>query len=249
MCSLSNREQFSLYFIFPQLSFCDHFLNNGPPGSKGGAHPSGWMKETYFFDFLKHFVEHAKCSNNKPCLLLLDNHSTPFMDSILLSFPPHCSYRLQHLDRTFYVLLKRHINSMSDSWMRNNPAKKKSTTLAATPLNIQAGFRVQPYNRDVFLETEFAPSNVSDRPFQDTALPGPSTNPELPSPSANLALPGCSNPVLSGPRTNQALPGPCTNPALPGPSPNLALSGPSTNLAFSRPQHQLSPAYHHITLV
>ncbi len=70
--------------------------------------------------------------------------------------------------------------------------------LAAAPLNIQAGFKVagvQPYNRDVFLDTEFAPSYVTDRPIQNPALPGPSTNSALPGPSTNL----------SDPSTNYAL--------------------------------------------
>lgn len=56
--------------------------------------------------------------------------------------------------------------------------------LAATPLNIQTGFReagVQPYNRDPFLETEFASSYVTDQPIQNPSLPGSSTNSALPS--------------------------------------------------------------------
>lgn len=81
--------------------------------------------------------------------------------------------------------------------MRNNPGKTLTIYdipgivaiayyLAATTLNIQAGFQVtgfQPYNRDVFLETEFAPSYVSDRPYQNPALLGPSTNQAIPGPS------------------------------------------------------------------
>ncbi len=128
----------------------------------------------------------------------------------MLSFPPHCSHRLQPLDRSVYGPLKRHINSTCDAWMRNNPGKTMSIydipgiaaiayPLAATPLNIQAGFRVagvQPYNRDVFLDTEFAPSYVTDRPIQNPVLPGPSTNSALPGPSTKL----------SDPSTNSALP-------------------------------------------
>uniref|UniRef100_A0A672R036 DDE-1 domain-containing protein n=1 Tax=Sinocyclocheilus grahami TaxID=75366 RepID=A0A672R036_SINGR len=169
---------------------------------------------------------------------------------IMLSFPPHCSHRLQPLDRSVYGPLKRHINSACDAWMWNNPGKTMSIydipeivavayPLAATPLNIQAGFRVagfQPYNRDVFLETEFAPSYVTDRPIQNPALPGPSTNSAPPGPSTNSAPPGPStNSDLPGPSTNSALPGPSTNSALPGPSTNSALPGPSTNSALPGP--------------
>ncbi|KAL3999369.1 nuclear receptor co-repressor 2 [Sarotherodon galilaeus] len=191
------------------------------------------MKDTHFVDFLQHFNEHTKCSKEKPCLLFLDNHESHLsIDElnyakengiIMLSFPPHCSHRLQPLDST------------CDAWMRNNPGKTMSIydipgivaiayPLAATPLNIQAGFRVagiQPYNRNVFLEAEFAPSYVTDRPIPDPALPGPSTNSDLPGPSTTSALPG--------PSTTSALPGPSTTSALPGPSTNSALLGPSTN--------------------
>lgn len=45
------------HFIFPRVHFHDHFYNNGPPLSKGGANPKGWMKEAHFVDFLKPFVE------------------------------------------------------------------------------------------------------------------------------------------------------------------------------------------------
>ncbi|KAJ8395927.1 hypothetical protein AAFF_G00026350, partial [Aldrovandia affinis] len=232
------------YFIFPRVNFRDHFLNSGPPGSRGAANPSGWMKDVHFVDFLKHFTEHTKCSKEKPSLLLLDNHiSHMSIDGlnyakengiIMVSFPPHCSHRLQPLDRSVYGPLKRHINTACDAWMRNNPGKTMTIydipgivaiayPVAATPLNIQAGFRVagvQPYNRDIFLETEFARSYVTDRP----APSGPSTNPALPGTSTNPALPGTStNPALPGTSTNPALPGTSTNPALPGTSTNPAL--------------------------
>ncbi|KAL0166873.1 hypothetical protein M9458_038717, partial [Cirrhinus mrigala] len=237
------------YFIFPRVHFRDHFLINGPPGSKGGANSSGWMKDTYFVDFLQHFNEHTKCSKEKPCLLLLDNHESHLsIDGlnyakengiIMLSFPPHCSHRLQPLDRSVYGPLKRHINSTCDAWMRNNPGKTMSIydipgivaiayPLAATPLNIQAGFRVagiQPYNRNVFLETEFAPSYVTDRPIPDSALPGPSTNSALPGPSTTSALPG--------PSITSALPGPSTNSELPSSSTISITSSPLPSTAIT----------------
>lgn len=197
------------------------------------------MKEAHFVDFLKHFVEHAKCSKEKPCLLLLDNHCSHLsIDGlnfakengiIMLSFPT-ATHRLQPLDRSVYGTFKKHVNSVSDSWMRNNPGKTLSIydipgivatayPLAATPLNIQAGFRatgIQSYNRDVFLETEFVPSYVSDRPYQDPALPSPSTNPAIPGSETEPSSPGPSTDPFS---TNPAIPGPGTNQeAIPGSS-------------------------------
>jgi hypothetical protein len=90
------------YFIFSQVNFRDHSLNIIPPGRKGGENSSGWMKVTHLVDFLDHFVEHAKCSKEKQCKLLLDNNSSHLsIDGLniakengifMLSFPPHCSH-------------------------------------------------------------------------------------------------------------------------------------------------------------
>lgn len=153
------------------------------------------MKEPRFVDFLKHFVEHAKCSKEKPCLLLDDHCSHLSIDGlnfakangiIMLSFPPHCSHRLQPLDRSVYGPLKKHVNSVSDSRMRNNPGKTLTIydipgivaiayPLAVTPLNIQAGFQVtgvQPYNRDVFapIRTQLYQAQAPTQPFQAPKL-------------------------------------------------------------------------------
>ena len=54
--------------------------------------------------------------------------------------------------------------------------------LAASPVNIQAGFRVtgiHPFNRDVFEESDFLPSFVTDRPvpIQPALPPNSSTQP------------------------------------------------------------------------
>ncbi|MGL5757251.1 hypothetical protein, partial [Plesiomonas sp.] len=177
------------YFVFPRVYYRDYFLKNGPFGSRGGANVSGWMKEEHFVDFLKHFVSHTKCSTEKPCLLLLDNHgshlSVDGLDYakengvVILSFHPHCSHKLQPLDRSVYGPFKKHVSSACHAWMLQNPGKTMSIydipgivaiayPLAATPTNIQSGFRVAgiyPFNRDVFEDYEFAPSFVTDRPL------------------------------------------------------------------------------------
>ena len=114
------------YFVFPRVNFRDHFINNGPPGCKGVANPSGWMKEDNFLEFLTHFVSQTKCNKEKPALLTLDNHGSHLsIDGldyakrnglVMLSFPPHCSHKLQPLDRTVYGSFKKHVNSASDAW-------------------------------------------------------------------------------------------------------------------------------------
>nr|XP_033472895.1 jerky protein homolog-like [Epinephelus lanceolatus] len=174
------------FFIFPRVNFRSHFLLSAPTGSAGSANPSGWMKEEHFAEYLQHFVAHTRCSREKPCLLLLDNHSSHLSVEgleyaknngvVMLSFPPHCSHRLQPLDVSVYGPLKRQINSASSAWMLNNPGKTMTIydipkivatafPLAFTLSNIQAGFRatgIYPFNREVFPEPEFAPATTTE---------------------------------------------------------------------------------------
>lgn len=176
------------FFIFPRVNYRDHFIRDAPVGSMGDANKSGWMKEEHFIKFIQHFVHNARCSKERPTLLLLDNHDSHLSIAALdickengvtvLSFPPHCSHKLQPLDRSVYGPLKKYCNSAIDNWMVNNPGKtfsiydipgvvKNALPLATTPANIMAGFQktgISPYNANIFPDCEFLPSYVTDRP-------------------------------------------------------------------------------------
>jgi hypothetical protein len=54
------------FFIFPLTHFMYYFLNSAPIGSAGGANLSGWIKEEHFVEYMKHFVDHAKPSVERP---------------------------------------------------------------------------------------------------------------------------------------------------------------------------------------
>lgn len=164
-------------------------MRDGPIGSIGAGNASGWMQEKEFVQLLKHFQQHTNSSMSHKVLLLLDNHSSHISihaldfckenGIVVLSFPPHCSHRLQPLDRSVYGPFKKAVNSASDNWLRNNPGKtmtiynipeivRIALPLALTQNNIQAGFRatgIMPFNRDIFTEIDFAPSYVTDRPM------------------------------------------------------------------------------------
>ncbi|XP_041475762.1 uncharacterized protein LOC121424221 [Lytechinus variegatus] len=110
--------------VFPRVNFREHFIANGPPGCCGSANPSGWMKEDDFLKFLKHFQEVTRCTKDRPVLLLLDNHESHVALSVinfcrdhgivLVSFPPHCSHKLQSLDRSVFGPFKKFVNEASD---------------------------------------------------------------------------------------------------------------------------------------
>jgi len=139
-----------------------------------------------FLTFMKHFANHTRPSVDRKILVLLDNHVShlflPVIDFcrsvgiVLLSFPPHCSHKLQPLDRSVYGPFKKFINQNMTAWMHNNPEKRitiydiphiscGAIISAATPKNILNGFSVSgiwPFNRDAFSEDEYAPSSVTD---------------------------------------------------------------------------------------
>ncbi|KAJ8933909.1 hypothetical protein NQ314_013710 [Rhamnusium bicolor] len=217
------------YLIFPRVHFKDHFLKEGPPGSVGGANPSGWMKETHFLKYVKHFVRHTRASVDRPVVLLLDNHDSYLSVEgftycknngvTVLSFPPHCSHKLQPLDRSVYGPLKKYVNSACDAWMTNNPGRTMTIydisgiaatalPIAAIPNNIMAGFRVSgisPFNRDIFPDSEFIAGYVTDRPdpnpeiIDDISVAIPSTSADIPrhaTPTDEIVnLPGCSKTI------------------------------------------------------
>ena len=101
--------------------------------------------------------------NKDKVLLLLDNHhSHVTLETIdyakehgivLLSFPPHCSHKLQPLDRAVYGPFKRYYNSACDCWTKENRGKAmtiydipdvigRAFPKAFTPVNIRSGFKV-----------------------------------------------------------------------------------------------------------
>lgn len=120
-------------FIFPRVKYYDHFVRDGPTGCIGGANQSGWMTSENFVVFFKHFAKHVKPSKERKVLLLLDNHKSHlgietlnFVKEngiVMLSFPPHCSHKLQPLDRSVFGPFKKYASTSQDSLMRNNLGK------------------------------------------------------------------------------------------------------------------------------
>jgi hypothetical protein len=175
-------------FIFPRVRYHERLVDDGPPGCIASCHKSGWMTKENFLVFLQHFVKHAKPSMTQPVILLLDNHESHIsVENIqfakdhgvhLLSFPTHCSHRLQPLDCSVYFPLKRYYNAQCDIWCNDHPGRPmqaldiptvcaQAFKLAMTPANIQSGFEVTgiyPFNRNRISDDAFLPSSVTDRP-------------------------------------------------------------------------------------
>lgn len=168
------------FFVFPRSNFKDYFLNNAPQGSSGSANESGLMTESDFIKYLEHFVKFAKPTKNKPCLLILDNHRSHLIlegldfakehGIVMLTLPPHCSHKMQPLDRTILEPFKKFINTACKNWKTNHPGHLMSIhdipeiitfayPLAFTKLNIETGFRctgIFPLNCNIFTDSDFA---------------------------------------------------------------------------------------------
>lgn len=141
-------------------------LIGAPLGSSGGANISGWMNADIFVKFLQHFIKHTNCSTENPALLLLDNHESHLS---IAGLPPHCTHKLQPLDRSVFGPFKKYINSNCDLWITSNPGKTmsiydipgivaKALPSAATVSNIRAGFKVTgilPMDRNIFTDADY----------------------------------------------------------------------------------------------
>ncbi|XP_018402795.1 PREDICTED: uncharacterized protein LOC108779763, partial [Cyphomyrmex costatus] len=102
---------------------------------------------------------------------------------VLLSFPPHCSHKLQPLDVGVYGPFKNYYASQQDAWLRNHPGKtmtihdipsivNKALPLALKPTNIINGFQktgIAPFNKDIFSDDDFLSAFVTDRALDGTA--------------------------------------------------------------------------------
>lgn len=195
--------------IFPRVNFKDNMIKGAPASTIGVANPSGWMTGDIFVQWLRHFIQHSHSSTEHPVLLLMDNHDSHItIDSLnlakengitLLTFPPHCSHKLQPLDRSVYGPLKRYYNAACDSWLLQNPGKPmtiydiaenfgKAFPRAFNAENITSGFRVSgvyPYDRHIFPDDEFLGSFVTDRPPNATTDASLDTNTDISAPTTS----------------------------------------------------------------
>jgi len=190
MCNAVNACSISVppFYIFPRVHFKEVFLRNSIPSASGAAHQSGWMVESTFIEWFKHFLKHVKPSTDQPVMLLLDNLEThlslEFIDMAkengvtVVTFSPHTSHKLQPLDISVYGPFKRLYNREIDSWLATNGGKTvsiyelaelsgKAWSKAATSANIISGFAsagIHPFQPDKWTDDDFCLAQVTDRP-------------------------------------------------------------------------------------
>ena len=85
---------------------------------------SGYIDSSLFLRWMKLFVDTVGCTEENRHLLLLDSHKSLEViifardnGVVMLSFLPHCTHRLQPLDRTSLRSLKAGYSRACDNWM------------------------------------------------------------------------------------------------------------------------------------
>lgn len=206
-CISNDGNAIPPVLLFPRQRIPPSSLGYGsPPGSLILNSPSGWMTTDIFAnDVLPHLASHTKSSPTNPILLLVDNHvSHVSLEAVrfcrekgihLLTFPPHCSHRLQPLDITVYGPFKAAYKRAMYDYQIANPGKRidiyqlapifcRAFNNSFTRKNILKGFEasgISPLNRDIFDETDFVPASVnvplvdSTNVSHSTAIEGPAT--------------------------------------------------------------------------
>lgn len=177
--------------IYPRVHFKDHMTVGAPNGTLGLANPSGWMNGALFIETMKHFIKFSQSSKENKSLLIMDNYEAHIcLEAInlarqngvtILTVPPHSTGKLQPLDVAVFKPFKVAYNAAVDSWLMRNPGKTFSIYQVAecvgeahmrsmTPANICSAFKctgIYPFNRNIFTELDFAPSQVTNREQPD----------------------------------------------------------------------------------
>ncbi|XP_068085591.1 uncharacterized protein [Anabrus simplex] len=174
--------------IFPRKRMNVQLYQDAPEGTLPLISDSGYMNTELFLDWLKHFEQFVKPSEEDPVLLIMDNHiSHCSLDAVmfcrdkfitLLTLPPHASHMLQPLDKGFFGPLKSAFSTECDKWMFNHPGRaitlkdlsslfRSAYERVATLEKANHSFKatgIYPYNPDVFSDEDFEPSAVTSRP-------------------------------------------------------------------------------------
>lgn len=214
LCMVINASGNALppVFIYPRARVNDTMVENGPPGSLVLANSPGshWMTQTLFLDVLKHIVRQTMCSLNNPILLLMDNHESHCsLEAVqyarengitFVTFPPHCSHKLQPLDVGVLGPFKAKTKIAQNDWLISNPGKTISIHTLPSLVNIafNASFTrsniissfsktgLWPLNRLAFSDEDFMSAYVTDRTIPADNV----SNTSLP--SIGSIIPGCS---------------------------------------------------------
>lgn len=122
------------FFIFKKGPKQTNFMNGAPSGSETYLGGSGWMTTEGFLQWLCFFIGKVRPTAEEPVLLLVDGHASHKNIEVvelaknnhiqMLSFPPHCTHKMQPLDRTLMKPFKTAFNKAAEEFIRQNGGSK-----------------------------------------------------------------------------------------------------------------------------
>ena len=120
----------------PWKRMVDQLMQGAPPQSAGHASASGWTDAGLFLKWMEHFVLYINTSTQNRHLIVLDeHHSHKTLDAVnyarahgieLIALPPHCTHKMQPLDRCFFKSLKNAYIISADNWMMSHHGQRIS---------------------------------------------------------------------------------------------------------------------------
>ena len=177
--------------IFPRKKFVSSLILNAYPGTIGLGNEKGYMTKESFVEVMKHFIKCTGSSKENPKLLLLDNVESHFSIEtldlardkgvVVFTFPPHCTHRLQPLDVGFFFgPFKNYYDGAINSYYRRHPGQPttiyhiagfvKEAMSKISPGTIISSFDktgIQPLNKHIFTDDDFAMAKVTEKPAPD----------------------------------------------------------------------------------
>ena len=192
--------------IFPRVRMKAELIDKAPNGTMGLATKSGWVNEEAFIKWFEFFIQHTQPRTREhPVVLIMDGHSSHTKsltiidlardnNVIFISLPSHCTHRMQPLDVSFFKSLKAYYNKEVQCWLRRHPGRPvteyqiaelfgSAYGQAASVGNALAGFRatgIVPFNPDIFTESDFVASSVTDQMYDEIPVASTSQQGQAP---------------------------------------------------------------------
>lgn len=112
----------------------DAFMFGSVSGSVGFASKTGWMNADIFVKVLEHIKKNMNSSVDNKVLLIVDNRETHVSSAainycrengiVMLSFPPHCTHKMQLLDVGIYGPFKIRCKTAFNYYILSNLRKQ-----------------------------------------------------------------------------------------------------------------------------